>query len=402
MSKRDGIAPRHARGCPHQTGGRCMGGGCPTYQAEAWDAAAGKRIYKTFPTKSAARRWRQDAYSALRARTMSADRGPKLDDALDRWLDALASEHTRSGEPYKPGTIRDYRRTIRRYGAREALGHLRVRDMRTVDVQRWVDQLVREGTLASATIDTAVTPLKAFYRRALVRGEATINPFTGILTPAVRSKARRVASPVEAADMLSALDARDRRLWACAFYSGLRRGELIGLRRDNINLATGVIRVERGWDMVEGEVSPKSRQGKRKVPIPAVLRDYLDELLLDADDGPLFGSPSWVAKTNERVRVPWQDHGLPVLTLHEARHTYASLMIAAGVNAKALSTYMGHANIAVTLDLYGHLFPGSEDQAAALLDAYLAREVGGSTAAQTAVHPEGIPVESRCAPVYYI
>lgn len=49
-------------------------------------------------------------------------------------------------------------------------------------------------------------------------------------------------------------------------------------------------------------------------------------------------------------------------------------MIAAGVNAKALSTYMGHASITITLDRYGHLFPGSEDEAAQLLDAYLERE----------------------------
>jgi integrase len=57
--------------------------------------------------------------------------------------------------------------------------------------------------------------------------------------------------------------------------------------------------------------------------------------------------------------------------LHECRHTFASLMIDAGVNAKALSTYMDHSSITITLDRYGHLFPGNEDEAAELLDAYL-------------------------------
>ena len=57
----------------------------------------------------------------------------------------------------------------------------------------------------------------------------------------------------------------------------------------------------------------------------------------------------------------------------ECRHTFASLMIAAGVNAKALSEYMGHSKIAVTMDLYGHLMPGNETEAAGLLDAYLVR-----------------------------
>jgi hypothetical protein len=60
------------------------------------------------------------------------------------------------------------------------------------------------------------------------------------------------------------------------------------------------------------------------------------------------------------------------VTLHECRHTFATLMIAAGVNAKALQTFMGHSSITVALDRYGHLFPGSGEEAANLLDAYLA------------------------------
>jgi integrase len=59
------------------------------------------------------------------------------------------------------------------------------------------------------------------------------------------------------------------------------------------------------------------------------------------------------------------------ITPHACRHTFASLMIAAGVNAKAQSTFMGHANISNTLDRYGHLMPGTEAEAATLLDAYL-------------------------------
>ncbi len=62
------------------------------------------------------------------------------------------------------------------------------------------------------------------------------------------------------------------------------------------------------------------------------------------------------------------------LRLHQARHTYASFMIAAGVNAKALCSYMGHSSIKVTFDLYGHLMPGAEAEAASLLDAFLAVE----------------------------
>jgi len=85
------------------------------------------------------------------------------------------------------------------------------------------------------------------------------------------------------------------------------------------------------------------------------------------------GTPfdSWAIKA--RADKAWRLAGLNPIGLHESRHTFASLMIAAGVNAKALATYMGHASITITLDRYGHLFPGNEDEAATLLDAYLAK-----------------------------
>ena len=83
---------------------------------------------------------------------------------------------------------------------------------------------------------------------------------------------------------------------------------------------------------------------------------------------PFNGTPLF-----KRAERAWDAAGLERITLHECRHTFASLMIAAGVNAKALSSYMGHAGISITLDRYGHLMPGSETQAAWMLDDYLSR-----------------------------
>jgi integrase len=79
-----------------------------------------------------------------------------------------------------------------------------------------------------------------------------------------------------------------------------------------------------------------------------------------------------------RADKAWKEAKLNRVTPHDGRHTYASLMIAAGVNAKALSTYMGHANITITLDRYAHLMPGNETEAAGLLDAYLSRSSGAA------------------------
>ncbi len=74
------------------------------------------------------------------------------------------------------------------------------------------------------------------------------------------------------------------------------------------------------------------------------------------------------------VRSTSGNAGLKCITPHECRHTFASLMIAVEVNAKALQTFMGHANISITLDRYGHLMPGSETEGARLLDAYLSAQ----------------------------
>lgn len=133
-----------------------------------------------------------------------------------------------------------------------------------------------------------------------------------------------------------------------------------------------------GGAALEGFIEPKSRVGRRNVPIPGVLRDHLVEHRMNGSgDGLVFGrspvSPFPPMTVSERAKAAWRSHGLVPITLHECRHTFASLMIAAGVNAKALSTYMGHASIAITLDKYGHLMPGNENEAADLLDAYLKR-----------------------------
>jgi integrase len=74
----------------------------------------------------------------------------------------------------------------------------------------------------------------------------------------------------------------------------------------------------------------------------------------------------------KREKTAWSDAGLVPLTLHECRHTFASLMIDAGANPKAIQTYMGHANIAITFDTYGHLMPGSHDEVRERMDLYLA------------------------------
>jgi integrase len=301
-----------------------------------------------------------------------------LRDAAQAWLVGVraGSIRNRSGDRYKPSVVRSYEIALRLRLLPE-LGGRRVADIRRADVQDFADRLLARGEEAS-TIRNTLMPLRAIFRRAVSRGDVAVNPTTGLELPAVRGSRDRIVAAEQAGRLIDALPERDRAMWATALYGGLRRGELQALRWEDVDLAKGVIKVERAWDVREGHIEPKSRAGRRTVPIPVVLRDYLVEHKQRADgDGHVFaranGKPFDAVTIGERSKNAWRRAGLEPITLHEARHTFASLMIAAGVNAKALATYMGHASVTITYDRYGHLMPGNESEAAALLAAYLAR-----------------------------
>ena len=380
MSRTTGIEIRHARGCPSRSDAKCN---CEkTYQASVWSVREKKRIRKTFPTLAAAKGWRADAYGAVRRGTMRAPTSVTLREASDAWLAGArdGTIRTRSGNTYKPSAIRGYEAALR-LRVLPDFGGLRLSDLHRVDLQDLADRLLGEGVDPS-TIRNTFMPVRAIFRRAVARGEVAINPTAGLELPAVRGRRDRIAAPHEAEQLLTALAVEDRALWATAAYAGVRAGELQALRWNDINLASGILRVERAWDGKAGIfIEPKSRAGRRSIPIAAVLRDYLIEHKLRSpwSEGLVFGRSAeepfnyWTTVT--RAKRAWKDGGLTSIGLHECRHTYASLMIAAGVNAKTLSTYMGHSSVSITLDRYGHLFPGNEEEAAELLDAYLSREL---------------------------
>jgi integrase len=380
-----GIRVRHGKLCPTRSGGRCT---CrPTYQANVWSAREGKRLFKTFPTLAEAKAWRAEAQVALRQGTMRAGSSGTLREAAEAWLEGARSGviRNRSGHRYKPSALRGYEAALVGRVLPE-LGAARLSEIRRIDVQDLADRLCAEG-LDASTVRNTLMPLRAIFRRALARGEIAVNPTTGLELPAVEGSRDRIASPAEGAALLAALPERDRALWATAMYAGLRRGELLALRWEDVDLDSGVIHVERSWDAKEGVVAPKSRAARRTVPIPAVLRDYLVEHKLRSGRrvGLVFGTsytqPFTPSNVRKRSNATWLRADLEPIGLHECRHTFASLMIAAGVNAKALSTYMGHSSVTITLDRYGHLMPGNESEAAALLDSYLAGAVTESPAA---------------------
>ncbi len=351
------------------------------YRGEAYDRSTGKRITKTFPTESAAKAWRRDTQVALARGEIRAVRPTLVREAWADWIERARSGvvRARGGSQYKPGVLRSYEHSFkRRLSGR--FGHVKVGELRRTMVQQFVDELVAEG-LAAQTVRNQVNTLRVLMRWCIREELRLDNPCDGVELPAGGAVRDRIAPPTEAIELLGALDrADDRAVYATAFFAGLRRGELMGLQWSDVDLAARTITVSRAYDPTTRQfVSPKSKAGARTLGIPELLVPYL--AALDTTEGLVFlsaaGTPFNDRALARRTDAAWS--GLQPIGLHEARHTYASLMIAAGVNIKTISEWMGHSSVNITLDRYGHLLPGSAAAALGLLNTYLTIELEETT-----------------------
>jgi integrase len=368
------------------------------YQAQVFFAGENRRASKSFDRLADARAWKRDTEVALARGVLGARNGPTLRQAGAEWLAAAhdGAVRNRSGQHYRPSTLRGYEHALedRLY---PALGATRLREIRRGALNKLVGKLQAEG-LSASTVRNILMPLRAIFRHAIDLELVTVNPTAGLALPQDRGRRERFATAAELGVLLTALPVRDRPLWATAAYAGLRRGELMALRWSEVDLGAGVIHINRSHNPEVGSTGePKSRAGTRRVPIPPVLRDYLIEHSLRARPGqPLVFARSTLdgrrrgpdgpfsdSGLSQRARKSWERQGLQAITLHECRHTYASLMIAAEESPKALQTYLGHSSITTTYDRYGHLMPAAETASANRLQRYL----DGGTAAETAAEP---------------
>jgi integrase len=244
----------------------------------------------------------------------------------------------RSGHRYKPATVRSYEQAVRKH-LEPVLGPRRLHEVHRRDVQRLVDQLRADG-LKPSTVHNKLDPLRVMFRRAVEDDTLTVDPTDGLRLPAVRGKRERIASPASAEALIAAAPEQDRALWACAVYAGLRRGELRALRWEHVDFDAAVIRVERGWDDVEGDQDVKTDAGRRILPLAGTLRRELaaHKLRTGRAEGLVFGRSPTLPFTPSTVRRravdAWMAAGFEAMTPHEARHTFASYLIATGMNAK--------------------------------------------------------------------
>lgn len=282
----------------------------------------------------------------------------------------------RSPDPYTPATLRGYR--LGWEHVKDSLGPHPIGDIATSDIQAMIGRWHKKGATRS-TINNRLDCLRAIYAREIRQGNVSLSPLTNIELPHTgKSRDIEIVSKEVAAELIAALPETEQAVWATAFYAGLRRGELQGLHVKDVDLKTRIIHVRHGWDQEEGLQAPKSKSGVRKVPIVDLLLPFLKaQIERTARSGPdlVFGrelDKAFVPSTiRSRAIKAWEDEELTPTQLHTCRHTFASLMIDAGCNAKALSVVMGHASITITFDTYGHLMPGGEDEVRDRLNIYL-------------------------------
>ena len=169
-----------------------------------------------------------------------------------------------------------------------------------------------------------------------------------------------------------------------ALTTGMRRGELLGLKWADIDLENHFLQVRRTLDFLAGyggyaETEPKTARGRRKIMLPDFVVEALKQhrvqqlelrLKVGADwqeqdyvftglkGGPL--NPRYILKLFDRLL---QEAGLPHMRFHDMRHSAATLLLSMGVNPKVVQEILGHSNISMTMDTYSHVLPSIHKEA---------------------------------------
>ena len=374
-TKAQGIYRVHTRGCD---GSRCR---CaPMFEATVYASRERKLVRKRHRTLTEAKRWRSEISTAAGKGEAVVPTRKTVNEAADELIAGMKAGTimNRSGRVYKPSVVRGYEASLRLH-IRPEIGTLKLSQVNRDRVRRLLRKWTSEGQTPS-TVRNNLDPLRVIFREALEVEPATTDPTAGLRVPHGSGRRERVANRAEAQQLIDALPAGQQAFWACAFYGGLRRGELRALRWDDVDLdvAGGAIHVRRSWDDHEGDVATKTVAGERAVPLAGVLRRLLLAHKLASGrngDELVFGrtavDPFIPSTLRYQARAVWEQAGLTPISPHEARHSAASYLIEAGLNDLELTTMIGHSDPRTTQTIYGHLFPDSRKVVTGKLDAYL-------------------------------
>ena len=291
----------------------------------------------------------------------------------------------------RPRTLHGYRGYVRRY-VLPSLGAMRLSQLQPAHLDTLYSEMERKG-LSGTTVLQMHRILSEGLKHAMRWGLVTRNVAQAVTTPKKARPEIRYLLASQLNHLLSSL----KNEWFgpavhLAAYTGMRRGELVGLRWSDIDLDRGTISVRRSMVRIGGqgfvETEPKTAKGRRLISITDAAILMLKKLRANEAERRLTAGPAW--QENDLVFTSAlgapvdpdtlshafsdaiKDLGLPKVRLHDLRHSHATLMLSAGVHPKIVQERLGHANIAITLDTYSHIIPGLQETAAKTFDGLMA------------------------------
>ncbi len=339
----------------------------------------------------------REAKAALAQATVAAAHG-KLRYAPARTVADLAGEWLAVvGPNRKATTVANYRLLVNAY-LLPRIGTVRLDRLTAPEIQR-LYTLLRSGggrgggPLSGTQVRNIHRVLHNLLSHAQRIGYLAVNPADQVVKPADDSIERPVYTPAQVRRFLEAADAdRLRALWHLVITTGLRRGELAGLRWSDLSLRTSPpllsvrsARTTAGTRVVESD--PKTKAGRRVLVLDQrsveILDDHRDLLTAEAmirGDNELAayvfvdedGEPYHPARLTRTLHVLQRRAGLPEITLHDLRHTSATVALLAGVHPKVVTERHGHASTQITLDRYSHVIESMQADAAEAIGRFLA------------------------------
>jgi integrase len=339
-----------------------------------------------------------EAEAKYQCRRADADAGPTLRDYLADWLAAL-QRRIAAGER-APSTYTQYRQVVA--ATVGLLGDVRLRQLSAADLRRLEDLWRTTGRqrndprsgsgpgLTQARVVFRRSVLRVALQEAVVRELLPSNPVDRLgrdVSAADHSeRPRRSLTLDEARRVLAALEdprwAEWRPLWRTALLSGLRLGELRGLRTCDVELAPedalgGWLRVRQQWTRDAGKdvlSTPKGRK-TRDVPITPplarTLRAHLTQWQHELVFGDAEGRPFSDWRCRWALRGLMRELGIEVISPHELRHSFASFALAAGIPLSYVSWILGHSDTKITHATYGHFMERAGTEAAVRFGAYV-------------------------------
>lgn len=361
-------------------------------------SATGRQVKRTKTFRASGKRAADRAAEQYRAEfnalhEAAVERRGTIAELADEWLDH-AARLDRS-----PTTLRSYRAQAAAIVAR--FGTMRPRDLTARDVDRWYAELAA-AEVSPATVAHRRAALRAMLRQARKWGYVDAVVTELATAPPVRTVKPRPPSASAVAALLAQASGENRRIFHVLAATGMRRGELCGLRwskvgADRLAIVQSVIEVEGGWATKTPKTDGSARVVSLDAATVAVLaeqRAWQAEALAAAgrpmpDDGFVFANlraragglelavprtPSGVSRAWRRLADEAGAHGV---RLHDLRHWHATQLLGAGTSMTDVSARLGHSKVTTTLDIYSHATERGDGGAADAIGRIMAGDVLG-------------------------